>query len=240
MASCPEIASRKSHLGRRGRGRISTLAVFGALAIGAIAPAHAWAQGASWQYTYPPNGPCTSIPNAIDPINIVFVGAPDWETVDSHFEHHVFWGSTDSGSLQSAPDATGACAGVARQRATGDSSSSDRLHARMFEYGYGYESGGADGWHIHVGAHHDLTYDRFPSGIGDTCHYVPPDGFNTTRDNLLNGFTQGYPFAGAHLFIKWADWGNEAVLLQECTGGAAASDGHVAFISAQGSDIWDP
>jgi len=236
MASCLEIASRRSHSGRRGRGPISTLAVLGVLAIGAVLPHAAWAQGGTWQYTYPPNGPCTSIPDVIDPINIVFVGAPDWETVDSHFDHHLLWGSTDSGSLQSAQDATGACAGVARQRATADSSSSDRLHARMFEYGYGYESGGGDGWHIHVSAHHDLTVQ---DASGDDCHAVPPDGFNSTRDSVLNSFTDGYPFFGAHVFIKWADWGNTKPI-EQCNGEPSASDGHVAFISAQGSDWWDP
>lgn len=229
------IGSLSRRVGRRLRRRVAKrlwiLAVVGALAIAAVLPQAARAQGQVFQYTYPPGSPCATIADLIDPINVVFVGAPDWETVDPHFPEHLFWGSVDSGSPQDALDSTYTCRGVARQIATAGSDSSDRLHARLFEYGYGYEPGGGDGWHIHVAAHHDLTVQ---DASGDDCHAVPPNGFNETRNLIVNGFTDGYPFGEAHRYIKLADWGNRRPKMQ-CNGELAASDGLVAFLDAYGA-----
>jgi len=213
--------------------RIWTFVFVGALVVGGLLPHAVSAQtepGSFWHYTYPPNRCGGSDP--VDPINIVFVGAPTWETVDEHWAHHLLWGSTDSGSAQSAYKHSGACGGVVRQRATADSDADDRLHARMFEFGYADEPDGVgSGDHIHVGAHHDARgYDP------DECHYVPPGGFNSTRNDVVGSFTGmlgGGVFDEAHELIKWSYWNNSEPMAQECGGGSSMSDGWVAYIGAE-------
>lgn len=193
-----------------------------------MSPSAAIAQGFPHMYSHPAGGPCSSTDTAVDPVTVVFVGAPSWPSLDEHFGHHLFWGSVDSGGSQSIQDTNFACRDVARQRATDDEGSSDRLHARIFEYGIGYESGVRTDWHLHVTPHHDIRL------VSPSCHTIPEDGFTQPRDNVVSGFYSGYPFSGGHELLKWAYWGNDK-MIEKCGGRRAGSDGWVAFLDAAGA-----
>lgn len=208
-----------------------------ALSIGAGLPRAAWGfEGSLWHYTYEPNA-CGDTARTVDPLNIVFVGAVTWAQVDEHWTHHLLWGSTDSGSPQSILDRGGRCVLVGRQLATADADADDRLHARLFNYGYAFEPDGVGtGYHVHVGAHHDLRgYEPFEPF--EPCHWVTSEGYNATRNDVASSFT-GPLSSEPHRLIAWKRWGNVEPMVQECEGGehrSALSDGWVPYIDASAS-----
>ena len=92
-----------------------------ALAMAAGLPAAASAQGPRWTYTY--DDVWCSDAAVVDPINLVFVGASTWPTLDHHWTDHLpEWNWSSNDPSQNALDVNNGCLGMVRERATNSGS----------------------------------------------------------------------------------------------------------------------
>jgi hypothetical protein len=95
-------------------------------------------EGKDFMYTYAAPF-CGPFPGeaVIDPINLVFVSAPDWTSVDAHWQDHLgstwWWGDEDLNQATYTVDHD--CVVMQRERGTAPDSSPTRLHARMLTFG---------------------------------------------------------------------------------------------------------
>lgn len=181
-----------------------------------------------WAYSY--NGGCPA-DEEVDPINLVFVGTPSWQELDWHWTEHLpGWNFQSNDTEQYMFNQYNQCVGQFNERATDDDGADQRLHARIFPYGYqvAEPNGLGNGWHLHVTPHHDV-----PGGTWGCKHRVPPSGFIYARDEVLWAFIDHYP-------IKTEWWGNTKSIPQ-CGGDAesAGSDGWVSYVSIS-HQVLDP
>lgn len=190
------------------------------------------AQGPRWAYSY--GSAFCERGTELDPVNVIFLGASTWPTLDYHWANWDLpewnWFSDNPG--QTAPDYYDACKGMVRDRATNSGDGihyySNRYHARWLEYGFeDRDLAHTRDWHIHVTAHHEERgFAASPDGYVYPCgHAITSDGFNQARDEVVRGFV-----AQGHSHVDYRYVGNVKAMGQ-CNGTWVASNGYVSYIS---------